>query len=84
MRDKDIYFYPYAFAGFPLFSLYVNNADKLRFQEVVGVVLMVLALTAIFIRILKRAMRRPHKAALLVSMFWLVFFSYEHVINAVG
>lgn len=84
LRDKDIYFYPFAFGCFPLFSLYVNNADKLRVQEVVGVVLIVLVLTAVLIIILKQVVRQPHKAALLVSMFWLVFFSYEHVINAVG
>ena len=83
-QGKDIYFYPFAFACFPLFSLYVNNADKLHFQEVVSVGLLVLILTAVLLRILTRVVHQPHKAALLASMFWLVFFSYEHVINAVG
>jgi hypothetical protein len=75
------YFHPLAFAIFPLFSLYVNNIEKLRLGDVLIVALIMVMATVMILPILNRLVNDDYKSTLLLSIFWILFFSFEHVIK---
>lgn len=68
---------------YPVLYLFARNADLFRFREIVVPLLFVLLPAMAAWLLLRLFVRDPHKAALLVSLAVLFFFSYGHVKNAV-
>jgi len=80
---KDIIIHPLLFALFPTLSLFVHNADRLLFHEVIGTVLVVFVLAILLWLLLDLLVKNKAKSAVIVSIFLALFFSYSHVNAAV-
>jgi len=75
-----VIFHPFVVAFFPLLSLYLHNAGKLYFSEVVPPLLLALLLSAAFWWITTRLLKDVQKAAIVTTAFFALFFTYGHLL----
>ncbi len=71
--------HPFLFALFPIFFLAVQNADDVMFSDIVPWLVLSLLMAALLMLIFWFPIRNMRKAALLSSLFLILFFSYGHV-----
>ena len=71
--------HPFLFALFPIFFLAAQNADEVLFSDTVPWILASLIMTAGIMLIFWLATRERKKAALMSSLFLILFFSYGHI-----
>ena len=70
--------HPFLFAVFPAVFLYARNIQQFRATVVVVPVLVLLAAAAVLLGLLGAGLRSAKKAALVVSLFLVLFFSFTH------
>lgn len=80
---KRIIVHPIVFALFPILSLFIGNVTEVALRDVVAPVLIVLIVTVVLWLVATRLIGNAHKAAAIVSMFLVLFFSFGHVHAAV-
>jgi len=79
---KDVILHPFVFAVFPVLSLYVQNIGKGFFREAIGIAAGVLVLTGLFWLFSALFIKDQDKSTIIVSAFWVLFFSYGHAVSA--
>src|SRR4030066_609807 len=75
--------HPFLFAVFPVLFLYSHNIREILPDVVIKPLIAVIILTVILVVILNFLIKNQEKAALLSSLFIVLFFSYGHVANLI-
>jgi len=70
---------PFLFAFFPILSLFSQNIGELELKDILSPILTVLAVNLIALIALRILKANIKKSALIISLFWLLFFSYGHI-----
>jgi hypothetical protein len=78
---KPVIIHPLLFALYPVLSLYLQNAQRLAFSEAVGTILLVPGAAMLFWLLAGILVKDRNKAAFIVSVFLILFFSYGHIYN---
>ncbi len=73
-----IAWHPYLFAAFPVLFLYSQNSDQFPLSVVVPPLLSSLLFVLVLILLARVVLREGYSAALVVSLFVLLFTSYGH------
>jgi len=82
---KRLYFLlPFLAGVAPVIALYANNSGQARFRETCLPMTAVVVATAALLALCRLFMRSWLRAAVLVSIFWLLVFSYGHVARLIG
>ncbi len=83
MKNK-IALHPLLFGLFPILFLYSQNIEQLSFSEILLPSGMVAAFVAVLLPLLWLVLKKNiHKAAMVLSLFMVLFFSYGHVYNMI-
>lgn len=80
---KSIFFHPFLIGIFPFLTLMANNIDQIRLLTKWRAGIIVLALCSILYLLLRRLLRNPSKAALVSSLWLIMFYSYGHVFQII-
>ncbi len=75
--------HPLLFAAYPILALLAHNIDWLRPQQAARAVLISVTIALVLLLLLGRVLHDGHRAALLVSLLTLLFFTYGHVYETV-
>lgn len=75
---------PFLFAVFPILSLFSSNLYIMEGREIVAPLAIVICATGLLLLVGVAVLRDREGAAAIVSVFWLLFFSYAHVLKAIG
>jgi hypothetical protein len=78
------YIYPIILAIFPALSLYVHNIHQLHGSDVFWTIVGVATLALLILLGTVRIYEDSHKAAIITTIFFLLLFSFSHVINSVS
>ena len=78
-NSKSIVFHPILFAIFPVIFLFSNNIEELEFQDIFLPLLLVLSITIGVWLSLRYVLKNTLKAAFIVSILLVIFFSYGHI-----
>ena len=81
---KPVILYPVIISIFPLVALYNRNMWTITFYEVMIAILLILILMGILWWMLRKITKSIHKSALIVSVFFILFFSFGHFLPAVS
>ncbi len=85
MKKKiRLIFHPVLVAVFPPMTLYLQNVGKLSFAEAAINLLAVFAVLALLWFVVSRWIRNTDKSAAVVSVFFMLFFSFGHVMPALA
>jgi hypothetical protein len=79
MMKKLYYCLPFLFSLYPIALIYSKNLSQYPFAAVLLPALTVLFLSAAMLYLLRKLLHHTNKALVLLSMFWLWFFSYGEV-----
>ena len=82
-KVRESIIHPFAFAVFPVLSLYVRNIGKGFFREAMGIATGVFVLAVLLWLFIGLFVKDRNKSAIIVSAFFVLFFSYSHAISAV-
>jgi hypothetical protein len=74
---RSIVVHPFLFAAFPIVFSLANNMDQFLVKASLGPLLVVLAVVLLCWLLLGLVLRNWTKAGLMISLFLLLFFSYE-------
>lgn len=80
-KIKSLLIHPFLFCAYPILLLWSKNIKDVPFSEVLPVLAFSFCFTAISIFILRLILRDYRKAAIITTVFLLLFFSYGHVYN---
>lgn len=80
---KPLILHPFLFALFPILFLYSHNINQTSFSEILVPAGIVLVSMIVFFIISLLVVKSQYKAALLVSLAILLFFSFGHVHQAI-
>ncbi len=75
---------PFLFAAAPALTLYAGNAGQAALSETLLPIGIVIAFTALLWPLARWALRNSLRAAVGLSLFWWVVFSYGHVAAIIG
>jgi len=75
-------FHPFLFAICPVLFLYSYNIDKTPFIQILRPLLITIIFTCILWLIPAFIFKDEHKTGLIVSIFFVIFFSYTHIYNS--
>jgi hypothetical protein len=78
---KSFIIHPFLFAIHPLLFLFSHNIKELRFSVIFVPSIIVLILTVLALLLLGLIFKNYQKAGILVSISWILFFSYGHFYN---
>lgn len=78
MTKKLRAIYPFIFAVFPLTSLYFHNLEQISLSEILAPLAAILAFTFFLLEVLRRVLKSRDKAAIVVTLFLFMTFSYGH------
>ena len=81
---KTIILHPFLFAVFPILSLYSHNIGQVPFHHILMPSTVVLGAMLFLLLIFKLITKNNEKAAVLTSMFLILFSSYGHLYNAIS
>ena len=73
---RDAVLHPYLFAVFPIVFLYAQNADELRFRDVIGPLIVALVAAFLVMAVLSRLCRSRDMAGVLTATLFFLFFTY--------
>lgn len=83
MKPRNIAsLYPVLFAVSPVLSLYAANIDRVSLTELARTLAVALAASLALLAVARATLRDGAKAGVYVSVFLLVFFSYQTVMDA--
>ena len=69
---------------YPVFFLYSHNIGEVQFQGVILPLISVIISSAVLILIARFLLKDTWKAAMVTSLFWVMFFAYGHVYGLVS
>jgi hypothetical protein len=72
--------YPFLFGIYPVLALIAHNIDEISFTIGIRALVLTFLITILFYLVLYFLTRNSYKAALLVSIVVLLFFSYGHLL----
>jgi hypothetical protein len=75
--------HPLLFALFPILFLFAHNTQEMALGETVRPLLIVIFFTGLLWLVLSLVIRNLPKAAIVTSIFLILFFSYGHLVNSV-
>jgi hypothetical protein len=75
---------PFLFAIAPTLTLYASNSGQIALSETLLPIGVVLGLTLVLFPLVVALFRSALRAAVALSLFWWVFFSYGHVAAVIG
>ena len=78
-KIKQFPFHPLLFAAYPIVALLAVNIDQIKSTAALRSLLITLAAAGIVWALLNLVCKDWHRAALLVSLYFILFFSYGHV-----
>jgi hypothetical protein len=81
-RLQEAIIHPFVSAAFPVLSLYVHNMGKGHFREAIAIAIGVSAFAALLWLFVGLFAKDRRKAAVIVSCFFILSFSYGHAISA--
>jgi Sulfatase len=81
LRRKVLH--PLLFAAYPVLALLAHNIDWVRPQQALRALLISVAVALGLLLVMARLFRDWHRAALLVSLFIILFFAYGHLYETV-
>lgn len=81
-RVKKVIIHPFAFAVFPVLSLYVKNIGRGHLGEAIDIAIGILIFTGLFWLLVNHFVKDKRKSSVIVSVFFILFFSYGHAISA--
>ena len=81
LLKKSIPLHPFLFAAYPVLFLYAQNVDFTPLSDALLPIMVVLAAALLLLLALYAILRDAARAALLVSLFALLFFSYGHFVD---
>jgi hypothetical protein len=76
---KSFQIHPFLLGIFPVLSLYLSNISETNFPASVRSLLFALGMTIVVHLLLRLIIRSSEKAALISSLFLILFFSYGHL-----
>jgi hypothetical protein len=74
-------FHPILFSLFPILFLFTLNIDSLNYEEVILPIILVPIVCVVIWTILSLILKNKYKAAMIVSIGIILFFSYGHLHN---
>lgn len=80
---KTFIIHPFLFAAFPVLALFTRNIEEVSFFKTLPPMAVVLGFTALLLLLFRLILKDTKKAAILVSIFLIFFFSYGHVFNII-
>jgi hypothetical protein len=83
MSKRPLVIHPFLFAAFPVISLFSCNLGKLPLSEILLPALILLCLGSLLYFSLGILIRDRKKRGMVVSLFLLLFFSYEYMFGMV-
>jgi hypothetical protein len=83
-RLQEAIIHPFVSAAFPVLSLYVYNMGKGHLREAIAIAIGVSAFAALLWLFVGLFVKDRRKAAVIVSCFFILSFSYGHAISAAG
>jgi len=81
---KKFFFHPFLFALYPVFSLYARNIDRAPLSQAARVVLILLLAAVLLLTVLRLVTHSWQRAAIITSLFLVLFSSYGHVYNVLA
>jgi len=81
---REAIIHPLVFAVFPILSLYVKNMGDGFLREALGITMGGLVLAGLFWLLVSTLVKNKRKSAIIVSAFFVLFFSYGHVLSALS
>ena len=72
---------PFLFGLFPVLFLYAHNIKEVPLHEVFLPIVLVIVVTAIAQWPLSVQIKDARKSGLIISLWWILFFSFEHAVN---
>lgn len=81
LLKKSIPIHPFLFAAYPVLFLYARNVDLTPRTDTLGPLAIALCSTLLLFLVLYSVLRDAARAALLISVGALLFFSYGHVVD---
>lgn len=79
---KNVIVYPFVFAVFPILSLYVENMGQGFLREALLMAASVLVCALLFWLAVGLLVKDRNQSAIIVSAFFVLLFSYGHVVSA--
>ena len=74
-------FHPFLIAFFPIIAVYSVNIGLIQLEQFILTTLLVVGSAFLFFLCLKRILKNRKKAALIVTLSFIIFFSFGHVYN---
>ena len=74
-------FHPFLIAFFPIIAIYSVNIGFIQLEEFILPTLLIVGSAFLFFLCLKYILKNGKKAALIVSLAFIIFFSFGHVYN---
>jgi hypothetical protein len=78
---KQLITHPFLFAIFPALFLFSNNLGRMIAEEIYAPMILVVILTATFWYLLNIFIKNSTKSGVIISLFWLIFFSYSNLMR---
>jgi len=76
---KSFEIHPFLFALYPILFLYSQNVYQVSYSEILLPLAITLGFSLLLVLLFRSIFRNGEKAAIIVSMFLVLFFSYGHV-----
>ncbi len=83
MLKKPLVIHPFLFAVFPVLSLFSCNLGKLPFSEIFLPAIILICLASLLCLVLGLIIGDKKKMGIIVSLFFLLFFSYEYMFGII-
>jgi len=83
MKRSTFVIYPFMVAAFPVIFLYSHNIEQVRFSQTLLPLAIMLVFTLLSLFLLKLILGNRLKAAMIVALFLVLFFSYGHIFDTI-
>ena len=77
---RKYFIHPVLLSILPAFSVYVHNVNQLAFSSVIWILSGIIILVSISWYVVFKLIKNNTKSAMVTSVFWVLFFSYRHIL----
>jgi len=81
---QSSFLHPLLFAFFPIIAVYSVNIGLIQLEQFIFPTLLIVGSALLFFLCLKHILKNGKKAALIVSLAFIIFFSFGHVYNMIN
>ena len=81
---ESLTLHPFLFALFPIVFIYSINSQEIKFTEIFSLFLIILPITFAIIFLLNLVFKNKKSIGFIVSIGFIMFFSYGHVHNLIS